>query len=130
VNLFKALMHNSDNLCELWHKRMGHLHHRALPILREIVTGPLQFNIEYHGVCRGCLLGKHAKAAFPIYEYSDVCRSMSVASITRSMHYVSFSNDFPRKTWIYFLKTPRMRSFGFRSSNLYLKNKQRRRSKP
>jgi hypothetical protein len=28
-------VHNSDNLCELWHKRMGHLHHKALPILRE-----------------------------------------------------------------------------------------------
>jgi hypothetical protein len=42
----RALVHNNDNLCELWHKRMGHLHHRALPILREIVTRLLEFNIE------------------------------------------------------------------------------------
>jgi hypothetical protein len=54
-------VHNNDNLCELWHKRMGHLHHRALPILREIVTGLPEFSIEQHGVCRGCTLGKHAK---------------------------------------------------------------------
>jgi hypothetical protein len=42
----RALVHNNDNLCELWHKRMGHLHHMALPILREIVTSLLEFNIE------------------------------------------------------------------------------------
>jgi hypothetical protein len=57
------------SLCELWHKRMGQLHHRALPILKEIVTGLLEFNIEQHGVCRGCMLGKYVDAAFPINEH-------------------------------------------------------------
>jgi hypothetical protein len=111
----RALVHNSDNLCELWHKRMGHLHHKALPILREIVTGLPEFSIEQHGVCRGCTLGKHAKVAFPSNEHrskeildlvhSDVCGPMSVASISGSMYYVSFIDDFSCKTWIYFLKT-------------------------
>ena len=32
----QALVHYSENLCELWHRRMGHLHYRALPILREM----------------------------------------------------------------------------------------------
>ena len=58
-------MHDSDNLCKLWHKRMGHLHHRVLPILREIVIGLPEFKVEQHGVCRRCMLGKHAKVAFP-----------------------------------------------------------------
>jgi hypothetical protein len=35
----RALVHDSDILCKLWHKRMGHLHHKALPILREIIIG-------------------------------------------------------------------------------------------
>jgi hypothetical protein len=39
-------VHNNDNLCKSWHKRMGHLHHRALPIMREIVTGLPEFSIE------------------------------------------------------------------------------------
>jgi hypothetical protein len=30
----QALMRTSESLCELWHKRMEHLHHRALPLLR------------------------------------------------------------------------------------------------
>jgi hypothetical protein len=44
---------------------MGHLHHKALPILREIVIGLPKFRVEQHGVWRGCMLGKHAKLAFP-----------------------------------------------------------------
>jgi hypothetical protein len=42
----RVLVHNSDNLCGLWHKRMGLLHHMVLPIPREMVTGIPQFNIE------------------------------------------------------------------------------------
>jgi hypothetical protein len=65
----RALLHNSDNLCELWHKRMGHLHHKALPILKEKLTGLPEFIIEQLGVCRGCTVGKHAKVAFPSNEH-------------------------------------------------------------
>jgi hypothetical protein len=85
----QALVHDSDNLCELWHRRMGHLHYKALPILREIVTGLPYFSVEQQGVCRGCALGKNAKASFPSNEsrskgildliHSDVCGPMSVA---------------------------------------------------
>jgi hypothetical protein len=27
-------LHTSESLCDLWHMRMGHLHHKALPLLR------------------------------------------------------------------------------------------------
>jgi hypothetical protein len=47
--------HDNDNLCKLWHRRMGHLHYKALPIMREIVTGLPNFNIEQQDVCRGRL---------------------------------------------------------------------------
>jgi hypothetical protein len=84
---------------------MGHLHHRALPILREIVIiGLPEFSIEQHGVCRWCTLGIHDKIAFPSSEHrskeildlvhSDVCGLMLVASILGSMYYVSFIDDF------------------------------------
>jgi hypothetical protein len=48
---------------------MGHLHHKAFPILREIVTGLPEFNIEKNGVCRGCMLGNHVKVYFPSSEH-------------------------------------------------------------
>jgi copper homeostasis protein CutC len=67
--LVQSLVHNNDNLCELWHNRMELLHHKALPIMREIVTSLAEFNIAQHGVCRVCTLGKHAKAAFRSNEH-------------------------------------------------------------
>ena len=41
-----AYIHNNDNLCELWHKRLGHLHYKALKIMRGLVIGLPKFNIE------------------------------------------------------------------------------------
>jgi hypothetical protein len=61
---FVCMTSNKD-LCELWHKRMGHLHHGALRIAREITIGILEFSIEHDDVCRGCALGKYTKAPFP-----------------------------------------------------------------
>jgi hypothetical protein len=61
----RVLVYDNDSLCKLWHERMAHLHHRALSILKQIVIGLPEFSIEQHGVCKGCMLGKHAKATFP-----------------------------------------------------------------
>ena len=44
---------------------MAHLHHPALRILREIVIGVPEFNIEHNEVCKGCGLGKYVKTTFP-----------------------------------------------------------------
>jgi hypothetical protein len=59
-------------------------------------------------VCRGCALGKNAKDAFPSNEsrskgildliHSNVCGSMSVASMHGASYYVTFIDDFLRKT--------------------------------
>ena len=47
----RALVHNMEHLCELWHKRMENLHHSALPIIKDIVTGLPNFSIDKWGVC-------------------------------------------------------------------------------
>ena len=40
-----ALAHSiNSELCELWHRRMAHLHHPALGLLRHMVTGLPEFN--------------------------------------------------------------------------------------
>ena len=56
---------DSRDLCELWHRRMAHLHHGALRILREIAIGVPEFSIEHDEVCGGCAMGKYVKAPFP-----------------------------------------------------------------
>jgi hypothetical protein len=114
VKSIQALVHDSDNLCELWHKRMGHLHYMALSITREIVTDLPNFNIDQKGMCKGCALGKNANAIFPRSEsrskgildliHSNVSGPMSVASVQGALYYVTFIDDFSRKIWIFFMK--------------------------
>jgi hypothetical protein len=65
-------------------------------------------------VCRGCALGKYTKTSFPSSDHrgahvldlvhSDVCGPMSTVSLSGQEYYVSFIDDYSRKTWIYFLK--------------------------
>jgi hypothetical protein len=83
---------SSEQLCELWHRRMAHLHHGALGGLREVVTEVPQISIEHQDVCRGCALGKFAKASFPSSDsrsagildlvHTDVCGPMSRKSLS------------------------------------------------
>ena len=56
---------NERDLNELWHRRMGHLHHGALKILKKTVMGAPELSTRKDDVCRGCVLGNYGKAAFP-----------------------------------------------------------------
>jgi hypothetical protein len=66
-------------------------------------------------VCKGCAQGKNIKNPFPksdskaeeILEliHSNVCGPMSSTSLSGYVYYVSFIDDYSRKTWVYFLKT-------------------------
>ena len=70
---------------------------------------------EEHIVCKGCALGKNIKKPFPSNEsrskeilvliHSDACGPMPVKSLRGSLYYVTFIDDFSRKTWIYFMNT-------------------------
>ena len=105
-----ALSHTQSNseLCELWHGRMAHLHHPALRILRDMTTGLPDFSTEPSGVCRGCALGKYTKTSFLSSDsrsegvlqliHSDLCVPMSSTSLTGYKYYVTFIDDFSRKT--------------------------------
>jgi hypothetical protein len=66
-------------------------------------------------VCKGCALGKNAKTIFPSSESrskgilvlinSYVSGLMSVESLQGSSYHVTFIDEFPRKTWIFFMNT-------------------------
>ena len=106
---------SEEHLCELCHKRMAHLHHGALRVLKEIITGLPDFSTEHRELCRSCTLGTYTKVFLPSSEHraggifdlinSDVCESMSTLSLSDHKYYVMFIDDFSKKTWIYFLKT-------------------------
>jgi hypothetical protein len=109
------MLHDTINLSALWHRRLAHIHYRALPALGKMVTGLLEIQVQHNGVCRGCALGKNVKGSFLSSDsrskaildliLSYVCGPMIVASLNGYLYYVLFIDDHSRKTWIYFLKT-------------------------
>jgi hypothetical protein len=110
-----ALVHNTVNLSELWHRRFAHLHYKALPIVSKMVTGLPEIQVDHEGTCKGCAQGKNVKNLFPSNDnkakgvldivHSDVCGPMSATSLSEYVYYVSFIDDLSRRTWIYFLKS-------------------------
>ena len=61
----RSLVHENDNLCEISHKRVGCLHYKVLPILKDIVQGLLKFKVKKKVKCNGFVLSKHVKDYFP-----------------------------------------------------------------
>ena len=112
-----ALIGSTDetDLNELWHRRMGHLHHVALKILQKTVTGVPELSTKQDDVYKGCVLGKYAKAAYQRSNnrakgvldliHWDICGPMSTRALSGAKYFVTFIDDHSRKTWIYFLKT-------------------------
>ena len=65
--------------------------------------------------CEGCNLGKHHKDSFlagmswratqPLaLVHSDICGPMETVSLGGNRYFLTFIDDYSRKTWVYFLK--------------------------
>ena len=90
------------------------MHYRELPLASKAVEGLPEIQSKHDGICKGCVKGKNTKNTFPSSDnkekgilqiiYSDVCGPMSSSSLSRYVYYVSFIDDFSRKTQIYILK--------------------------
>ena len=73
-----------------------------------------KFKIEHEGVCQGCAEGKHTRGPFPSSDNkttdilqlvcSDLFGMMPVNSLGGYLYYLTFTDDYSRKTWIYYLK--------------------------
>ena len=80
-----------------------------------MVIGFLDFSIEHSDVCKGCALGKYTKTIFTSNNsrlagvldliHSDLCGLMSSIYLRGFEYYVTFIDDYLRKTWIYFLRS-------------------------
>jgi hypothetical protein len=109
-----TLVHNIVTPSELWHRRFIHIHYKSLPIVSNTVTCFPSIQVEHEGICKGCAQGKNVKKPFPSNDskvkgvldiiHSNICGPMPASSLSRYVYYVSFNDDFSRKTWIYFLK--------------------------
>jgi hypothetical protein len=103
-----ALTHSIENPCELWHRIIAHNNYKELPYVRKAVTGLPEFKVDHEGVCNICAEGKNIKNSFPKRDskakgvqeciHSDVCGPMPSTSISGYVYYVSFIDDYSRKT--------------------------------
>ncbi|KAL3508850.1 hypothetical protein ACH5RR_028251 [Cinchona calisaya] len=99
----------------LWHLRFGHLNFESLKFLtRKILVIGLS-SINYpNKKCEFCILRQKHKDPFPKDKawrakkplqliHSDFCL-VEVTSNGGSKYFITFIDDFSRKTWVYFLK--------------------------
>ena len=106
----QALVHDTIDPNERWHRRLAHVHYRVLPLAIKAVEGLLEILAKHDGVYKVCAKGKNTKKTFPSSEnkakgileiiHSDVCGPMSSNSLSGYANYVSFIDDFSRKTWV------------------------------
>ncbi|CAL5403117.1 unnamed protein product [Camellia sinensis] len=100
----------------LWHLRYGHLNFNGLKILHQknMVSGLPQID-HVSQVCEGCVVGKQHRNAFPkgrawrakkVLElvHSDICGPINPPSNGNNRYFITFIDDFSRKTWVYFLQ--------------------------
>ena len=59
------MVHDSVEPNEIWHKRLVHVHYRALPVASKAVEGLPEFQEKHDGVCKGCARAKNTKKTFP-----------------------------------------------------------------
>ena len=100
----QALVHDTIEPNEIWHRRIAHVHYRALPLARKAVEGLPEMQAKHEGVCKVCAKGKNTKKTFSSSEskakaileiiHFDVCSAMSSISLSGYVYYVSFIDGF------------------------------------
>jgi hypothetical protein len=105
-----------DDLSKLWHEQFGHLNYRSLQQLcnQWMVTSLPPISCK-DGVCVGCVLGRHHWDSFdkraswhapgPLQlVHSDLCGPLSSPYFSGCKYFLTFIDDFSKRTWVYFLK--------------------------
>lgn len=106
---------NSVDQASLWHSRMGHIGQKGLEVLQKRgCFGKDQ--VSSVKFCEDCVIGKNQKVSFSTgqhvtkekldYVHSDLWGSPNVPlSLGKCQYFMTFTDDWSRKVWIYFLKT-------------------------
>jgi Reverse transcriptase (RNA-dependent DNA polymerase)/gag-polypeptide of LTR copia-type/Integrase core domain/GAG-pre-integrase domain/Domain of unknown function (DUF4219)/Zinc knuckle len=109
-----ALITKEVKVSDLWHQRYGHLNGTSLKLLNQkgLVHGlPEIDDLEF---CEGCVYGKQSRKSFPKHQgrkteeileviHTDLVGPMKSTSLGGSKYFLLFTDDFSRKSWIYFL---------------------------
>ncbi|KAL0329071.1 UNVERIFIED_CONTAM: Retrovirus-related Pol polyprotein from transposon TNT 1-94 [Sesamum radiatum] len=100
----------------IWHKRYRHLNFHGLKLLKEmkIVEGLPKVQINANP-CENCIIEKQHRTPFPkgkswrasaLLEliHSNICGPMRTISLGPHRYFLTFTDDYARMTWVFFLK--------------------------
>jgi transposase InsO family protein len=84
-------------------------------------------------LCEGCMLGKHPRNSFPkeasyraknVLElvHTDIYGSITPNSLGKHRYFITFIDDFSRRTWVYFLKEKSEAFFVFKKFKVLVQN--------
>ena len=83
--------------------------------LKAMVKGLPLIEDTPEGICERYIVGKHSRASFPTKSFHqaqrplqpihmDICGPITPASFEGRHYFLTFIDDFSRKTWVYLLK--------------------------
>jgi transposase InsO family protein len=111
-----CLKTSKQNSTLLWHDRYAHLSFKGLNTLskKQMVKGLPEFE-EVEVTCADCLTGKQHREVIPKQAnwrastklelvHSDICGPINPQSNGGSRYFITFTDDYSRKTWVYLLK--------------------------
>ncbi|XP_074353008.1 uncharacterized protein LOC141692171 [Apium graveolens] len=100
----------------LWHLRYGHLGFSGLKLLSKtkMVDGLPEIN-EPENLCEACVKGKQHRQSFPVGKswrarrpldivHTDIAGPFDISSLGGNRYYLTFIDDFSRKSWVYIIK--------------------------
>ena len=67
----KALVHDTVEPNDLWHRRVERVHYIMLPLARKPVEGIPEIQAKHDGVCKGCVKRKNTNKTFPTSESKE-----------------------------------------------------------
>lgn len=118
VLLEKANIAKMSSSQMLWHKRLGHLNHYSMDLLKNgLATGMTYKHSDKPDYCESCIKGKQARKPFPnnpskkVAEgkldliHSDILGPLEVESWSGCKYILTFIDDHSRKIFCYFLKS-------------------------
>lgn len=104
------------DITNLWHRRLGHLNYVYMKMLQNGMAtgfGKEKFPTE---PCISCIKGKQSRKPFPkcsqkrateVLEliHTDVCGPTKTTSVGGARYFMTFTDDFSRKSFVYFLSS-------------------------
>lgn len=107
---------SGDNKFEMCHNRMGHRNGESLKQLQQTgnVTGMQTFS-SFELKCTACIQGKQTRLLVPKklvkstshcleLIHSDICGPMRTESLSKSLYFISFIDDYSRKIYVYLIR--------------------------